>query len=47
MAKRRFSSHLASDEITTHEYRELTFTKCTTVMTVVLTVTSGLGSSRD
>jgi hypothetical protein len=38
---------LASDEITTCGYRVLTFTKCTTVMTTVLTVTSGLGSSFD
>jgi hypothetical protein len=45
MAKRRFSSCLASDEITTHGYKGLTFAKCTTVKTVVLTVTSGLGSS--
>jgi hypothetical protein len=42
-----FSSLLASDEITTRGYRALTFVKCTTVMTVVLTVTSGLGSSFD
>jgi hypothetical protein len=42
-----FSSRLASDEITTHGYRALTFVKCTTFMTVVLTVTSGLGSSLD
>jgi hypothetical protein len=47
MAKRKFLSHLASDEITTHGYRVLTFAKCTTVMTVVPTVTSGLGSSFD
>jgi hypothetical protein len=47
MAKRRFSSRLASDEITTHGYRALTFAKCTTVMKTVLKVTSGLGSSRD
>jgi hypothetical protein len=43
--KEVFSSRLASDEITTRGYRALTFAKCTTVMTVVLTVTSGLGSS--
>jgi hypothetical protein len=42
-----FSSRLASDEITTHGYRALTFAKCTTVMTGVLTVTGGLGSSFD
>jgi hypothetical protein len=47
IAKRRFSSCLASDEITTRGYRALTFVKCTTVMTAVLTVTSGLGSSQD
>jgi hypothetical protein len=47
MVKRRFSSHLASDEITTYGYRALTFVKCTTVMTVMLTVISGLRSSRD
>jgi hypothetical protein len=47
MAKGRFSSRLASDEITTHGYMALTFGKCTAAMTVVLTVTSGLGSSRD
>jgi hypothetical protein len=47
MAKRGFSSRLASDEITTHGYRVLTFAKCTTIMTTVLTVTSGLGSSFD
>jgi hypothetical protein len=28
-------------------YRALTFTKCTTIMTAVLMVTSGLGSSFD
>jgi hypothetical protein len=47
MAKKRFSSLLASDEITTRGYKVLTFAKYTTVMTVVLTVTSGLESSRD
>jgi hypothetical protein len=47
IAKRKFSSRLASDEITTCGYRAHTFAKCTIVMTVVLTVTSGLGSSRD
>jgi hypothetical protein len=47
MKKRRFSSHLASDFITTRGYRTLPFAKCTTVMTAMLTVTSGLGSSRD
>jgi hypothetical protein len=47
MIKMRFFSHLASDEITTYGYIVLTFAKCTTVITVVLTVTSRLGSSRD
>jgi hypothetical protein len=47
MAKGGFSSRLVSDEITTHGYRALIFAKCTTVMTAVLTVTSGLGSSFD
>jgi hypothetical protein len=47
MAKRRVSSRLASDEITTCGYRELTFAKCTTIMIAELTVTSGLGSSLD
>jgi hypothetical protein len=42
-----FYSRLASDEITTRGYMALTFAKCTTVMTVMLTVTSGLGSSFD
>jgi hypothetical protein len=47
MEKGGFSSHLASDEITIRGCRVLTFAKCITVMTVVLTVTSGLGSSFD
>jgi hypothetical protein len=47
MAKRRFSSRLASDEITTRGYMVLTFAKCTTIMIAVLAVTSGLGSSTD
>jgi hypothetical protein len=47
MAKWRFSSDLASDEITTCGYKVLTFAKCTTFMIVVLMFTSGLGSSRD
>jgi hypothetical protein len=47
MAKRRFYSHLASDEITMCGYRVLTFAKYTTMMTVVITVTNGLRSSRD
>jgi hypothetical protein len=40
MAKRKYN-------LTTRGYIALTFAMCTTVMTVVLTVTSGLGSSRD
>jgi hypothetical protein len=47
MAKRRFSSRLISDEITTRGYRALTFVQCTTVMTAMLAVTSGLRSSLD
>jgi hypothetical protein len=47
VAKMRFSSRLACDEISTHGYRALTFAKCTTIMVVVLTVTSGRGSSQD
>jgi hypothetical protein len=47
MAKRRFSSRLRSDEIPTHEYRALTFTKYTTIMKAELAVTGGLGSSFD
>jgi hypothetical protein len=48
MAKKNgFSSRLASDESTTRWYRVLIFAKCTTVMTAVLTFTSGLGSSFD
>jgi hypothetical protein len=47
MAKQRFSSHSASDEITTHGYRVLTSAECTTIMITKLIVTSGLGSSLD
>jgi hypothetical protein len=47
MVKRRFSSRLASDEITTRGYRVLTFAECTTIMIAELAVTSGLGSSFD
>jgi hypothetical protein len=43
----RFSSHLASDEITTRGYRALTFAKCRTILIVELAVTSGLESSLD
>jgi hypothetical protein len=35
MVKRRFSSRLARDEITTRGYRVLTFAKCTTVVTIM------------
>jgi hypothetical protein len=47
MTKKRFSSHLASDEITMHGYVVLIFAKCTPIMIAELTVTSGLGSSLD
>jgi hypothetical protein len=47
MTKRRFSSRLISDEITTRGYRVLTFAECTTIMIVELAVTSGLGSSQE
>jgi hypothetical protein len=47
MANNAFSSHLASDEITTCGYKAFTFAKYTTVMTAVPIVTSGLGSSFD
>jgi hypothetical protein len=47
MAKRRFSSRLASDEITTHGYRVLTSAVCITIMIAELAVTSSLGSSFD
>jgi hypothetical protein len=47
MSKRMFSNRLASDEITTHGYRVLTFVKCTTIMIVELMDMSSLGSSRD
>jgi hypothetical protein len=47
MTKRRFSSRLASDEITMRGYRILIFAKCTTIMITELAVTSVLRSSRD
>jgi hypothetical protein len=47
IAKMRFSSRLASDEITTHGYRALTFTKCITIMIAELGVTNSMGSSLD
>jgi hypothetical protein len=47
MIKRRFSSCLASDEITTRGYMTLTVAKSTTIMIVELMVMSGLRSSRD
>jgi hypothetical protein len=46
MAKRRFSSRLASYEITTRGIRALTCVKCTAIMIAELTVMRGLGSSR-
>jgi hypothetical protein len=42
-----FYSRLASDEITTHGYRVLTFVMCTTIMIAELVVTSGQGSTFD
>jgi hypothetical protein len=45
VAKRRFSSRLASDEITTRGYKVLTFAECTTTMIAELAVTSSVGSS--
>jgi hypothetical protein len=42
MAKKSFSIHLVSDEITMCGYMVLTFTKCITIMIDELTVTSGL-----
>jgi hypothetical protein len=42
-----FYSRLASDEITTHGYRVLTFAKCTTIMIAMLAVARGMGSSFD
>jgi hypothetical protein len=47
LAKRRFSSHPISDEITTRGYGVLTFAKCITIMIAELAATSGLGSSLD
>jgi hypothetical protein len=47
MEKAGFSSRLASNEITTRGYMVLAFAKCTTIMIVMLSVTSGLGSSFD
>jgi hypothetical protein len=47
MTKGGLSSRLASDEVSTHGYRVLTFAKCTTVMTDVLMVSSDLGSTFD
>jgi hypothetical protein len=47
MTKRRFSSPLASDEITMHGYRVLTFAECTTIIIAELAITSGLVTSRD
>jgi hypothetical protein len=42
MAKRKFSSHSASDEITMCGYKVLTFAKCIIIMIAELEVTSGL-----
>jgi hypothetical protein len=38
MAKRRFSSRSASDEITMHGYRALTSVECTTIIITELAV---------
>jgi hypothetical protein len=46
MKKRKFSSRLASGEITTRGYRALTFAMSTTIMIAELMIMSGLGSSR-
>jgi hypothetical protein len=46
MIKRRFSSHLYNNEITTCGYRVLTFAKYTTIMIAEPVVRSGLESSR-
>jgi hypothetical protein len=46
MVKEDFSSHLASDEITTCGYGRY-FAKCKTIMIVELMVTNGLRSSLD
>jgi hypothetical protein len=45
MAKRRFCSRLASDEIITRGYRVLTSAEYTTIMIAKLTIMSSLGSS--
>jgi hypothetical protein len=45
MVKRRFSSRLASDEITTRGYMTLTFAKCIAIMIAELMVMRSLGSS--
>jgi hypothetical protein len=47
MAKRRFSSCSASDEITMSGYRVQTSAKCKTIMIAELAVTSSLASSLD
>jgi hypothetical protein len=47
MEKRRFSSLLFSDEITTHGSRILIFAKYTIMMIAELAVRSGLRSSFD
>jgi hypothetical protein len=45
MVKMRFSSRLIDNEITMCGYMALTSAECIIVMTFVLMVTSGLGSS--
>jgi hypothetical protein len=45
MEKRRFSSHLISDEISTRGYKVPTSTECKIVIIVMLSVMSSLRSS--
>jgi hypothetical protein len=47
MAKRRFSSRLVGDKIIMRGYRALTSAEYKTIITIMLTVTSGLRSSQD
>jgi hypothetical protein len=47
MEKRRFSSRLASDEITTRTYMVLTFAKCITIVIAELAVTRDMRSSLE
>jgi hypothetical protein len=47
MAKKRFFSRSASDEIIMRGYRSLTFAKCRTIIIAELAVIRGLSSSFD